>query len=181
MAFVTPEVRGAGYDPRLTALPAASAGFRGLRFAGPSAVWIVWDANQDGSIDYNASDPNAESIVYTYDSTNQRIMRTVAGVEQTLVSNVPTGAFSFQYFDTAGNLLGFDTAASVTMPSGAPAFPADVSQALNAQGQVLSPANRDKVALVRVGFQVQTVGLSPATNLALSTRVTLPARILDKL
>jgi len=181
MAFLTREVRNAGYDPRLTALPAAAAGYRGLRFAGPSAVWMVWDANQDGAIDYNAADPNAESIVYSYDATNQRILRTVAGVEQTLAANVPAGAFSFQYFDSGGNPLAFDTAASVTIPSGAPSFPADISQALAAQGQVLSPANRDLVALVRVGFQVQTVGLSPATNLALATRVTLPARMLDKL
>ena len=181
MAFLTREVRNAGYDPRLTALPVAAAGYRGLRFAGPSAVWVVSDANQNGAIDYSAADPNAESIVYSYDSTNQRIMRTVGGVEQTLVANVPAGAFSFQYFDSAGNPLAFDTAASVTMPSGAPSFPADVTQALAAQGQVLSPANRDLVALVRVGFQVQTVGLSPATNLALATRVTLPARMLDKL
>ena len=44
MAFLTREVRNAGYDPRLTALPAAAAGYRGLRFAGPSAVWPVSEA-----------------------------------------------------------------------------------------------------------------------------------------
>jgi len=181
IGFLTREVRNAGYDPRLTALPPAAAGFRGVRFAGPSAVWIVWDANQNGTIDYNAADPNAESIVYTYDSTTRSIMRTVAGVEQTLVSDVPTGALSFQYFDSAGNPLAFDTGASITMPSGAPSFPANVTQALNAAGQVVSPANRDLVAIVRVGFAVETVGLSPVTSLALATRVTLPARILDKL
>jgi len=45
----------------------------------------------------------------------------------------------------------------------------------------LSPTNRDAVALVRVSIQVQTVGVTPAFNLSLASRITLPARILDKL
>lgn len=179
MTFLSRELRDAGYDPQLTAL--TTAGYKGVRFAGPNAVWIVWDANQDGSIDYNATDPNAESAIYTYDSANQRIVRTVAGVDQTLVSNVPAGAFSFQYFDTAGNALAFDTAASFVVPSGAPSLSSAVSSILNGQGQVLSPTNRDAVALVRVSIQVQTVGITPAFNLSLASGITLPARILDKL
>jgi type II secretory pathway component PulJ len=179
MGFTVREIRDAGYDPRVSAL--TTAGFKGLRFAGPSAVWIVADTGQDGSIDYNATDPNAESVVYTYDAANHRIVRTVAGVDQQLVGNVPAGGFTLQYFDASGNALPFDTAPAVTIPSGAPSFSASVSQALNGQGQVLSPANRDLVALVRIGFQVQTVGMTPAINFALATRFVLPARNLDKL
>lgn len=187
MAFLSHELREAAYDPSTTALTAA--GFKGIRYAGPNGIWIEFDQNGSGAIDPNATDPAAESVVFSYDATNQQILRTVGGVSQTLVQNVPPGSFSFQYFDAAGAAadpptpLVMNSSPSLDpLPSGYPPLPSVVSQALTAAGtQVVSSGNRDSIALVRASLQVQTVGTNPTTSLSLSARITVPNRLLDRL
>ncbi|MBI2964192.1 MAG: prepilin-type N-terminal cleavage/methylation domain-containing protein [Deltaproteobacteria bacterium] len=180
MAFISRELREAGYDPSAAAL--AAAGFKGIRYAGPNGIWIEFDQNGGGAIDPNAADPAAESVIYSYDATNQQILRTVAGVSQSLVKNVPAGSFAFQYYDAAGNALAMSTAASLTVPNGYPSVPSEVAQALTAGGtQMVGDAGRDLIALARVSLQVQTVGTTPTTSLSLSARVSVPNRLLDRL
>ncbi|MGH7899599.1 MAG: PilW family protein [Candidatus Binatia bacterium] len=191
MAFVTREIRRTGYDPKLTAL--VVPGYKGIRSAGPNYLWIVFDQDDDGGIDYDAVDPTAESVIYTYDSENQQILRTVAGVSQPLAKNVPPGTLAFQYYDLLGNELPFDTAPVVPLPAGHPSLPAPVSGAITAatlagtslQNRMLSAANRELVALVRLNLQVQITGTflapAPPATLKLSQRITVPARILDRL
>ncbi len=181
MAFVSRELREAGYDRNATAL--TTIGFKGIRYAGPNGIWIEFDQSGSGAIDPNAADPYAESIIYSYDSTNRQILRTVAGVSQTLVEDVPAGSFTFQYYDAAGIPLAMDTAASLSpVPAGYPSVPSPVSQALTGGGtQMVSAANRDLIALVRVNLQVETVGTTPTTSLSLSARVSVPNRLLDRL
>ena len=178
MMFLTREIRDAGYDPLVAALP--TAGTKGVVFAGPTAIWVEFDRNKDGAIQCDATDPDSEAILFSYDATNQQILRTVNGVSQVLVKNIPSGTFAFQYFDAAGNALAMDTSPSVSTPAGCAAPPSAVQSAMSSGGNTLSPASRDLVALVQVSLQVQTV-TNPSFNLALSNRVTLPARILDRL
>jgi prepilin-type N-terminal cleavage/methylation domain-containing protein len=180
MSFVSRELRLTGYDPTLAALTAT--GYKGIRYAGPNGLWVEFDRNGDGSVDGNAADPNAESVIYSYDATNQQILRTVAGVSQTLVKNVPAGSFTFLFYDSSGSTLAPATTPTLTVPPGYPSVPSSVSQALTSQtSQALSSVQRDLVVLVRVGVQVQTTGITPATNLSMAARITVPNRILDRL
>jgi prepilin-type N-terminal cleavage/methylation domain-containing protein len=174
MALITREIRLAGYDPTATAM--VVVGQKGIVDARGDFLWIRFDRNGDGTIDTNAADPDAESIVFSYDAANQQILRTVAGVSQPLVKNVPSGTFSFQYFDILGNAMTMGTVA-FTSPSGLPTSVA----ASAASEPAVSAAQRDLIALVRVSLQVQTVGLTPALTLPLSARVTVPARTVDRL
>jgi prepilin-type N-terminal cleavage/methylation domain-containing protein len=174
MAFLTREIRLAGYDPGLTAL--VVPGQKGIVDARSDFLWIKFDRNEDGSIQTGASDPDAESVAYSYDAANRQILRTVAGVSTPLVDNVPPGSFTFQYFDIVGNQM---TMGTVTFPS-CPGLPTSVATAASAEPG-LTGAQRDLVALIRVSVQVGTVGLTPSTNLPLSTRVSVPARTLDRL
>lgn len=180
LSFVSRELRLTAYDPTLAAL--AAGGYKGVRYAGPNGIWIEFDRDGSGSIDPTATDPSAESVIYSYDSSNQQILRTVAGVSQTLVKNVPPGSFTFAYYDASGNTLTPGTTPSLTVPPGYPAVPSGVSQALTSGGsQMLSAAQRDLVALVRVGVQVRAVGITPPPTLSLAARITVPNRLLDRL
>lgn len=174
MTFMTREIRLTGYDPGLTAM--VTPGSKGIIDARGDFLWIQFDRNDNGSIQTSAPDPDGESVAYSYDATNQQILRTVAGVSQPLVKNVPPGSFSFQYYDILGNPMTMGTVAFTSPPG----LPASVSASVGGEPAV-SAVQRDLVALLRVSFQVQTVGLTPAINLALSTRVTVPARTLDRL
>ncbi|MGH7858415.1 MAG: PilW family protein, partial [Candidatus Binatia bacterium] len=148
MAFLATEIRQAGYDPRQSAL--VTAGSRGIREARAERLLIEFDANGNGTIDANAVDPNAESILYSYDATDRRIGRTVGGVDQTLVSNVPAGGFVLEYLDTLGNVL---------TPAGIPA--------------ALAAAQRDLVASVRVSLRLDADGTNVPTQLRMRSRMTL--------
>jgi prepilin-type N-terminal cleavage/methylation domain-containing protein len=174
MTFMTREIRLAGYDPQQTAMTVS--GKKGIVDARSDFLWIQFDRNENGAIATDATDPSAESVAYAYDSANQQIVRNVAGVTQTLIKNVPPGTFSFQYFDESGNALTLGTVA-FTAPSG---LPSAIISAVSAEQGVIA-TQRDQIALVRVSFQVQTVGLTPSVNLTLSSRVSVPARTTDRL
>jgi type IV pilus assembly protein PilW len=174
MTFMTREIRLAGYDPKQTAMTVS--GTKGVIDARSDFLWIQFDRNENGAIDASATDPSAESISYAYDAANQQILRTVAGVTQTLIKNVPAGSFAFQYFDANGNALTLGNV-SFTAPSG---LPSAIASAASAEQGVIA-TQRDQIALVRVAFQVQTVGLTPTVNLTLSSRVSVPARTMDRL
>jgi len=178
ISFVSRELRLAGYDPGLAALTAT--GYKGIRYAGLQGIWIEFDRNGNGVIDANAADPSAESVIYSYDATNRQILRTVAGVSQPLAKNVPLGGFVFSYYDSSASTLTPGTTPSLTVPAGYPAVPSAVSQALTTQS-MLSSAQRDLVALVRVGVRVETTGITPPTSLRLAARITVPNRLLDRL
>jgi type IV pilus assembly protein PilW len=174
MTFMTREIRLAGYDPKQTAMTVS--GTKGIVDARSDFLWIQFDRDESGAIQTNATDPSAESVAYAYDSANQQIVRTVAGVTQTLIKNVPPGTFSFQYFDINGNAMTLGSL-SFTAPSG---LPSAIASAVGAEQAVLA-SQRDQIALVRLSFQVQTVGLTPTVNLSLSSRVSVPARTTDRL
>ena len=174
MTFMTREIRLAGYDPQQTAMTVS--GTKGIIDARSDFLWIQFDRDENGTIQTSATDPTAESVAYAYDSANQQIVRTVAGVTQTLIKNVPAGTFSFQYFDINGNAVTLGSL-SLSAPSG---LPSAIVSAVAAEQAVIA-TQRDQIALVRLSFQVQTVGLTPTVNLSLSSRVSVPARTTDRL
>jgi len=176
MTLLVRELRGTGYDPRAAALLAP--GFKGVRFASSSAVWIELDRDGDGVIQGGATDPSAESILYSYDGTAQRLVRTAGGVAQTLIADIPPGALSFSYFSKAGVELAPSSVAALSLPPGYPSLPSVVTQALS--GSALSATDRDSIAMIRVTLRVNTAG-AVATTLGMSTRVSVPNRLLDRL
>jgi type II secretory pathway component PulJ len=154
IAFMAHEIRKAGYDPlkpAQTAFP--TAGTTGISVAGSNSLQIQLDANSSGAIEANAVDPLAESITYAYNSTTQTLDRTVNGVTQTLISNVPAGGLSFAYYDANGNALSL---------SGNPAQ--------------LSASNRDAVATIQINLQVQTVRATSVRTVNLSARAAVRNR-----
>lgn len=174
MTFLTREIRLAGYDSKQTAMTVN--GQKGIVDARSDFLWIQFDRNESGAIQTDATDPSAEAIAYSYDSANRQILRTVAGVTQTLIKNVPPGSFSFQYFDINGNSSTMGSVA-FTAPAG---LPSAVASAASAEQAVIA-TQRDQIALIRVSFQVQTTALTPPVNLTLSSRVSVPARTPDRL
>lgn len=155
-SFIAREIRMAGYDPRVLALVAP--GYKGIREAGATTLHLEWDANGNGVIDTGAGDPNAESVLYTYDSSNRTILRTVAGTTHVLVKKVPPGAFSFTYLDLLGNSLPM---------TGSPA--------------ILAALSRDLIATIVLRIGVETASVSPSATFRATTRVAVRARILDRL
>jgi prepilin-type N-terminal cleavage/methylation domain-containing protein len=179
MTLLTADVRGTAFDPKTTAFTVT--GTKGVRYAGPAALWIELDRDGDGTIQASASDPSAESIVYSYDAGARQVVRTVAGVSQTVIPNVPAGTLTFAYFNRAGTALTPSGSPSVTVPAGYPSLPASVTQALTGVGaSALSGANRDAIAIIRVTLQVQAAAPSGAT-LSLAARLTVPNRLLDQM
>jgi type II secretory pathway pseudopilin PulG len=156
MGFVADEIRQAGEDPLLTAL--LISGQTGIRQARPDRIWIELDADGDGILETDNADPFAESILYAYDAPNRRILRTVAGVTQTLTDDVPPGGFDIEYFDVLGNAIAF---------SGIP--------------PILNAAERDLVAFVRLNLRVTAQGVHGPNVLELSSRITVRNRVLDRL
>ncbi len=156
MGFVARELRHTGFDPLGTAL--VTSGATGINDARSDRLLVQWDANSSGEIDTSAADPNAESVLYSYDSSTQQLLRTVAGSTQTLIKNVPPGGLAFQYFDSNGNPLSL---------SGNPAQ--------------LTAAQRDAVAIVLVNLQVQTARATQVRAVKLSARAALRNRVLGRL
>ncbi|MGH7819328.1 MAG: PilW family protein [Candidatus Binatia bacterium] len=156
MGFMAREIRRAGYDPRLTAL--IVPGTKGISVARSDRILVEFDANQNGAIDADADDPGAESVLYSYDSANRRIVRTAGGAAETLITGVPPGGFTLEYFDLLGNPLPL-----VGLPP------------------ALDFVQRDLIALVRINLRVEAVASSRPETLGLASRVTVRQRILDKL
>ena len=156
MAFVSDEIRRAGYDPLLTAL--LVPGQKGIREARADRLWIEFDADEDGLLEPTAADPGAESVLYTYDATNRRILRTVDGVTQVLAEDVPPGGFSLEYFDVLGNPL-----------------------TLTGSPPILDAVKRDLVAFVRLKLRVTVQAVQTAGVLELASRITVRNRVLDRL
>lgn len=154
--FIAREVRHAGFDPKAMAL--TTSGAKGISDARSDQLLLQWDANSSGAIDTNATDPNVESVLYSYDSTAQQVVRTVAGTASTLVANVPSGGLSFQYFDANGNAL---------TPSGSPA--------------ALTAAQRDAVCVVLIKVNVQSGRGGITAAATLTSRATLRNRVLANL
>jgi len=152
LAFMAYEIRLAGLDPLDTAF--ATAGLTGVSQARSSRMDIQFDRDSSGDVDDDLADPAAESVSYTYDAANQRIVRTVDGDEQALIRNVPLGGLSFVYYDKNGNLLPF---------VGSPL--------------ALSSADRDRIAVVAINVQVQ----KKDSTITLSARSTLRNRVLERL
>jgi prepilin-type N-terminal cleavage/methylation domain-containing protein len=153
--FLASELRQAGYDPRLAAL--TTAGSRGISDARSDQLWIQFDTDGDGTISAAAIDPNAESVLYLYDSIQRTVTRTVASSTETLITDVYPGGFGFEYFDANGNAL---------TPSGSP--------------DALTAAQRDLVASVRIRLRVSADTSAPST-LQMASRVALRNRVLDTL
>ena len=156
MGFIAREVRSAGYDPTLTALIVPT--FKGIREAGADRIHVEWDRDDSGVLDATATDPNAESVLYSYDSATRRILRTVSGVSTPLVENVPPGGFSLRYFDLLGNEIS---------TTGLPPLVAALS--------------RDLIASVRLTLRVETTGVTPVASYVLASRISVRARIVDRL
>ncbi len=111
-----------------------------------SSFTAVWD---DG-ISANGSAPN-HTVRYWYDATNKRIVRTIAGVDATLIPNVPASGLVFQYLSNSG--------AAAAM-SGSPS-------------QVTSC---DDVAVVQVSVAVTAARAAQTFIVNLGSRVTLRNR-----
>jgi prepilin-type N-terminal cleavage/methylation domain-containing protein len=160
MDFMAREIRKAGYDPKMTAL--IVPGSKGVSEARSDRLAVQWDKSENGAIEPDATDPNPESVLYSYDSTDSQILRTVNGAAQTLIRNVPSGGLVFEYFDILGNQLTPITVVGQSSP-------------------LLDAVQRDLIAFVRVRLQVQAVGTTRPTTLKQTARVTVRNRIIDKL
>jgi len=92
-SLVTREVRSAGCDP-------GSTGFDRLPVCDDESLRCRMDLDADGSTLGTAPD---EDITYTYDDTNEELLRTTSAGTMAILRDVT--AFRFRYFDSDGNLL----------------------------------------------------------------------------
>jgi type IV pilus assembly protein PilW len=88
MDMISGEISVAGYSPKGTV-------FTGIPYS-DSQLQIYADLNGNGVL----TDEN-ENIIYSYDSSNKRIVRNTGGGNQPLAENVQS--FSFDYLDDQGN------------------------------------------------------------------------------
>jgi type IV pilus assembly protein PilW len=88
MDMISGEIVVAGYSPKGTV-------FTGLPYSA-SQLQIYADLNGNGVL----TDEN-ENIIYSYDSSNKRIVRNTGGGNQPLAENVQS--FTFDYLDDQGN------------------------------------------------------------------------------
>ncbi|MGH7860437.1 MAG: PilW family protein [Candidatus Binatia bacterium] len=163
IGFMAREIRHTGYDPLDSAFPDPAAPALpnpgALVVAQQNAIAFRWDNDGDGTMEANATDPLPESVSYAYNAGTGQIVRTVNGVSQTLISNIPAGGLVFQYFNRNG--------APLTL-SGNPA--------------ALTGAQMDTVAFVRVHVRVQADGTRTTPAIVeMSARAALRNRILDRL
>jgi len=147
--FMANDIRMAGANPAGTWAPAANSCQKGLSSAQSSSLTIRWDANADGSV--NA----AETITYSYDTANKRVVRTVNGTSAVLILNASD--LTFQYFKGA---------TPATM-SGNPAQ--------------VTTADCDNVTSVRVTVRVSAARAVTPTNVAVGARVALRNRVLSNI
>jgi len=89
MDMIAGELAMAGYSPSDT------AAFSGIPYSA-SQLQIYADLNGDG----DRTDPN-ENIIYTYDTSNKRILRDTGGGNQPLSENIQS--FIFEYLNDQGN------------------------------------------------------------------------------
>jgi type IV pilus assembly protein PilW len=89
MDMITGELAMAGYSP------SDAAAFSGISYSA-SQLQIYADLNGDG----DRTDPN-ENIIYTYDTSNKRILRDTGGGNQPLSENIQS--FIFEYLNDQGN------------------------------------------------------------------------------
>jgi len=148
--FMANEIRMAGANPAGTWPQTGTCG-AGLSSAQTSQLTISWDGANgspiDGTIDSN------ESITYRYDSANNRIWRTVNGVDTLLIRNATS--LTLQYFKDA-------TAAAMS-------------------GGEVTSADCNGVTNIQVTVQVQTARATTLTNVNLGARIALRNRVLAKL
>jgi type IV pilus assembly protein PilW len=88
MDMLVGELAMAGYSP-------SGAVFSGIPY-NASQLQIYADLDGDGAV----TDPN-ENIIYTYDTSNKRILRNTGGGNQPLSENIQS--FAFEYLDDQGN------------------------------------------------------------------------------
>ncbi|MGH7818576.1 MAG: PilW family protein [Candidatus Binatia bacterium] len=163
IGFLVREVRHTGYDPLDSAFPdpasPALPNPGALLVAQSNSVSFQWDNNASGAVDPGATDPLPEIVTYTYNAGTRQILRTVNGVTQVLIGNVPAGGLTFEYFNRNDGSLPL---------SGTPA--------------ALTAAQRDQVAFVRVRVRVEresSVASPPVVDL--SAKAALRNRILERL
>lgn len=154
IGFIARDIRAAGYDPEATALTVAT--LKGIREAGDDLVHVEWDRDESGTIDASAVDPDAESVLYSYDAANRQIVRTVNGVTTPLLTNVPADGFALEYYNVDGTKIG--TAAGL-----------------------VAAASRDDIASVTLTIRVETAGVTPAASYEMASRVAVRARIAFRL
>jgi Tfp pilus assembly protein PilW len=147
--FMANDIRMAGANPSGTWAPAANSCLKGLGSAQTSSLTILWDANADGSIS------GAETITYSYDAANQRVLRTVNGTSAVLIKNA--SGLTFQYFKGA---------AAAAM-SGSPAQ--------------VTTADCDGVTSVQVTVQVKAARATTPTTVSVGARVALRNRVLSNI
>ena len=147
--FMAYDIRMAGANPTGIWTQSGTCG-AGLSVARVSELTIAYDGANAQPADGTIS---ADEITrYSYDSANKRIVRTVNGVDQTLITNVPSGGLSFAY------RVGANPAATSGSPS-----------------QVTS-GDCNKVTHIVINVRVQTTRGTAITNVDLASRVALRNR-----
>ena len=97
--FMTREIRMAGYNPRCVTPSPVTA----IVAAGPQALRVQYDLNEDGLLDTGAA--ASEDVSYEYDSASSSLRRVVGGEVSTLATDVPADGFQIRYFNVSGQEL----------------------------------------------------------------------------
>lgn len=147
MASFNPNfVPGIWIEPGGCANPSASQGFRGIQAAGPNAITVEMDINENGAV----GDAN-EVITYVYDVPNQRITRsTNCGGGQPFLGEV---------VGTQGR--------SVRILNGDPAINIPVFRYFDGQGVDITgglPAAIPNIRRIEIALVVETENADPATQ-----------------
>jgi len=147
MASFNPNfVPGVWIEPAACANPSASQGFRGIQAAGPNAITVEMDINENGAV----GDAN-EVITYVYDIPNQRITRsTNCGGGQPFLGEV---------VGTQGR--------SVRILNADPAINIPVFRYFNGQGVDITgglPAAIPNIRRIEIALVVETENVDPSTQ-----------------
>jgi len=157
--FMSADIRMAGANPAGTWSQSGTCG-AGLSEAGSTSLKVTWDG-ANGDATYGTIN-GGETTKYSYDSTSKSILRTVNGVDTTLIKNVPSGGLSFQYYTANG-------------PVSLTGSPAQVPSS--------GTNNCNNVTYIKINVQVQTARGTTITTVPLSSYVALRNRqgVLNKL
>jgi len=147
MASFNPNfVPGVWREPAGCANPSANQGFRGIQVAGPNAITVEMDINENGAV----GDAN-EVITYVYDIPNQRITRsTNCGGGQPFLGEV---------VGTQGR--------SVRILNADPAINIPVFRYFDGQGVDITaglPAAIPNIRRIEIALVVETENVDPATQ-----------------